>query len=149
MASRRVAVVGMASTLKALDDFGKNMDGELKEIVKKTSDEVLDVSKKSMKRRTLGPKHGKRVSSQEGKAPNIQSGELYESMRVDNQGLYADVGTDDYKGLFLEFGTRSMPARPFLNPALERKRFVWFKRLREATKKAGIKTSRGKRAPGK
>lgn len=145
MAGKRVGVVGMGATLKALDDLGKNMDAELKEAVRKTSEEILDVSKKSMKRRSLGPRHGKKVSSEPGRAPNIQSGELYESMRIDNQGLYADIGTDDFKGRFLEMGTQSMPARPFLLPALERKRFVWFKRLREVGKKAGVKTARGRK----
>lgn len=142
----QVKVIGMEATIRALDEYGKNMDSELKAAVKKTSEEVLDVSKKSMKRRTSGPKHGKRISSLPGKPPNIQSGELYNSMRVDNQGWYADIGTDDFEGRVLEFGTQSMPARPFLLPALERRRFAWFKRLREVAKKAGVKTSRGKRA---
>lgn len=149
MATRRprgsAGIVGMQATLDALNEYGKNMDAELKGAVEKTANEVLVIAQKSMSRKSRGEKINGRYVSKPGTAPNVDTGELLRSLRVDNKGFYADVGTDVFYAPWLEFGTQNIEARPFLAPALKRRRFVWFKRLKEIAKEAGVKISRKKK----
>lgn len=145
--ARQAGLVGMQATLDALNQYGKNMDDQLKWAVDKTAGEVLELAQRSVKRKSRGEKVGKRYVSKPGDAPNTDSGDLVNSLHVVNNGFYADVGTDLFYAPWLEFGTQNMPARPFLAPALKRRRYVWFKRLKEIAKEAGVKLSRkGKRA---
>lgn len=62
------------------------------------------------------------VVSKEGDAPNTDTGRLVSSIQLDVTDTYVFVGTSLKYGLWLEFGTRYMNARPWLYPALERKR---------------------------
>lgn len=154
MATRRqpasAGIVGMQATIDALNQFNKNMDAELKASVEKTANEVLETAQKSMRRKSRGEKIGGRYVSKPGEAPNVDTGQLLNSLRVDNQGFYADVGTDVFYAPWLEFGTKNMPARPFLGPALKRRRFVWFKRLKEIAAAAGVKVrTRGRSRGGR
>ena len=59
-----------------------------------------------------------------GEAPNSDTGRLAKSITVDlNKGrLSARVYTDLEYAKWLEYGTRSMDARPFLGPAYERQK---------------------------
>ena len=149
MATRRAAgsagMVGMKATLDALNEFGKNMDADLKVAVAKTANEVLGIAQKSISRKSRGEKVDGRYVSKPGSPPNVDTGALLRSLRVKNKGFYADIGSDMFYAPWLEFGTQNMPARPFLAPALKRRRFIWFKRLREIAKQAGVKVSRKKR----
>lgn len=144
--ARQAGLVGMQATLDALNQYGKNMDDQLKWAVDKTAGEVLELAQRSINRKSRGEKVGNRYVSKPGDAPNTDSGDLLKSLKVVNNGFYADVGTDLFYAPWLEFGTQNMPARPFLAPALKRRRFVWFKRLKEIAKEAGVKVGRkGKR----
>ena len=59
------------------------------------------------------------TASKEGEAPNTDTGRLVSSIHVEATENYVFVGsTLEYAG-HLEFGTRSMGARPWLFPALE------------------------------
>lgn len=60
--------------------------------------------------------------SRPGRSPGRVTGALFGSIRIqlDEDGLGASIGSVLDYGAHLEFGTRQMPARPFLNPALER-----------------------------
>ena len=62
------------------------------------------------------------VASEEGDAPNTDTGTLASSVQVDATANYVFVGTTLKYGPWLEFGTKRMEARPWLNPALERNR---------------------------
>ena len=67
--------------------------------------------------------NGRQVTvSREGDAPNTDTGRLVSSIQVDATAKFVFVGTSLEYGKWLEFGTRYMNARPWLYPALERKR---------------------------
>lgn len=62
------------------------------------------------------------VASRPGDAPNTDTGRLVGSIQVDVKHFGVFVGsTVPYSG-HLEFGTTTMEARPWLNPALEARR---------------------------
>lgn len=62
------------------------------------------------------------TAAEEGSAPNTDTGTLVKSIRVETTPRGIFVGsTLNYAG-WLEFGTKKMGARPWLNPALESNR---------------------------
>lgn len=62
------------------------------------------------------------TAAEEGSAPNTDTGALVKSINVEVRHDGVFVGsTLKYAG-WLEFGTRQMGARPWLNPALEKNR---------------------------
>lgn len=75
-----------------------------------------------------GPKSGKKyrfggvehIASAPGEAPANRSGRLLSTIEptVDEQGLSVSITASTVYAKFLEFGTRKMAARPFMNPAL-------------------------------
>lgn len=142
MSRRRGRVEGVRRTQRALRVYGQAMDGELKTVVNTTSDEILDIAKRSIQRRSRGPKRGDTIHSAPGRAPNVQTGELLASLKVVRHGMYVDVKADKFYASFLEFGTKDIEARPFLRPALRRRRYVWNRRLREISRKAAVKAGR-------
>lgn len=142
MSRRKGNVEGYRRTRRALRVYGQVMDSELQAIVNTTSDEILDLAKRSISRRSRGPKRGDRVSSVPGRAPNVQTGELLASLKVERHGMYADVKADKFYASFLEFGTKDSAARPFLRPAMKRRRFVWNRRMREVSRKAAQRAGR-------
>ena len=141
MATRRAGVLGIRSTLRQINSFGVSMNEEIAEVVSETADSVMESAKKSMRETSNGGfKSGRNVSAP-GQAPNVDSGQLMNSMGVDYRGTVADVFANDFKAAWMEFGIQQMPARPFLNPALQRNSFQFFKKLRGivdlARRKAG------------
>ncbi len=60
------------------------------------------------------------VASPPGTPPNTDTGRLVQSIKFDfqNGGLTGRVGTNLMYGLYLEFGTRAMQARPWLSAAI-------------------------------
>lgn len=62
------------------------------------------------------------TASKVGDAPNTDTGALVRSVQVEVGTKYVYVGSSLDYAKWLEFGTRRMGARPWLNPALERKR---------------------------
>lgn len=62
------------------------------------------------------------TASKEGDAPNTDTGALVSSIQVDATAKYVFVGSSLKYAAWLEFGTRNMSARPWLNPALEKNR---------------------------
>ena len=69
----------------------------------------------------------KQLKADARKRAPVESGDLRRSIRyrVDKDGLGATVIVGEYYGRFVEFGTSSMEAQPYLRPAaaLERARF--------------------------
>lgn len=53
-----------------------------------------------------------------------------------DSGLTASIGTPYFVARFVEFGTRKMPARPFLGPAFEVVRPTYLQRLQHALQRA-------------
>lgn len=68
------------------------------------------------------------------------------TVRLDADGLGGSVGTDLAYGRYLEFGTRRMTARPWLQPAFESAKPRIRRRLADAVKKANRLAAGG--APG-
>ncbi|OZI21722.1 hypothetical protein CAL18_12405 [Bordetella genomosp. 7] len=130
MATRRAGTIGIQATLKQIRSFEQSMNAEIADVVSETADAVLDSAQRSMRNTSNGQIKGGRPVSQPGEAPNVDSGELVNSLGVDYRGTVADVYTNDFKAAWLEFGIQQMPARPFLGPALQRNRFEFFKKLR-------------------
>jgi len=76
---------------------------------------------KSVKRYRKGGGSYQHVTSAENSAPNTDTGRLVSSVVVEVQDdVY--VGTGVKYAPHLEFGTKNMQPRPFLNPALEQNR---------------------------
>jgi hypothetical protein len=84
---------------------------------------LLSQSGKGRVYRLSNPKRTHRASAP-GAPPAVDLGLLRASIRwqlgTDARGLFAVVGTPLKKGLFLELGTRTMAARPFLRRALRK-----------------------------
>lgn len=139
MSRRKGRVEGVRRTRRALRTYGQNMDSELRTVVNTTAEEIVDIARRSISRRSRGIKRGDTYSSAPGRAPNDQTGELLASLKAERKGMYADVVVDKYYASFLEFGTKNMAARPFLRPAMKRRRFIWNRRLREVNRKAAAK----------
>lgn len=62
------------------------------------------------------------TASKAGDAPNTDTGRLVGSIHVDSDGKGVEVGTPLKYGKYLETGTARMAARPWLQPALEKRR---------------------------
>ncbi len=50
-------------------------------------------------------------------APLLATGDMQDSIEHQVEGLEANIGTNDEKAVYHEFGTDRMPARPFMGPA--------------------------------
>lgn len=86
--------------------------------------------------RQHGGKSGKRhanTPSAPGEAPAVQTGKLYDSLKVFKRAeLKWIVLADDAKAKYLEFGTRRIKPRPFLRPALEKTKLRVIEKLKGA-----------------
>lgn len=73
-----------------------------------------------------------------GTPPRRDTGRLRDSLfvRPSADGLSAEVGTELDYGAHLEFGTQTMPARPWLHPAFEATKGRIRRRLRAAVGRA-------------
>lgn len=81
-------------------------------------------------------------ASAPGEPPAVDTGRLIASInhKITNKGLTATIGVHDITkvkyGKFLEYGTARIKARPWLFPALEKKRKDIEKRISEGIKRA-------------
>lgn len=67
-----------------------------------------------------GATYGRHVASQPGYPPNIDTGTLRASMRMERIGkLHYEIRDGVGYGVFLELGTSRMAARPFVAPVME------------------------------
>ncbi len=69
----------------------------------------------------IGTRWKPHQASAPGEAPAIDTGELAQSIniRVSDDGGTGEVGTDKKHGLYMEYGTSRVAARPWLKPAFE------------------------------
>lgn len=128
-------------------------DGIVKEVraeIFLLSKEVESDAKISIQR---GPKTGliykrKNVShraSAPGEAPATDTGSLVSSIthgQVDVTGFVYEVGTNSKYAKPLEFGTRKMASRPFLQPALEKNKKPGLARIKRSIQKVAKNVSR-------
>ena len=73
---------------------------------------------KEIKKSINSPGRSGAKRSRPGNPPLRQSGSLYKSITRQRKNNEERVGTNLDHGLYLEFGTRKMAARPFLRPAI-------------------------------
>lgn len=69
----------------------------------------------------IGTRWKPHQASAPGEAPAIDTGELAQSIniKVSDDGGTGEVGTDKKHGLYMEYGTSRVAARPWLKPAFE------------------------------
>ena len=126
---QRVAVEGLEELNANLRQFGINAERELSRIVNSTAQDVRTTAVRSIQR---GPKSGRvyergpgnnlsalHQASAPDEPPATDTGSLANSIAVQRTGpISAAVGTGLVYGIYLEFGTQRMQARPWLEPAL-------------------------------
>lgn len=105
---------------------------------------IQDLSRgESVVRTRNGGKQYDHIASKPGDAPNTDTGQLVRSIRMEvDSDLRVFVGTSLEYGKHLEFGTKRMDARPWLNPALDKNRkFIRksFGRIMKKTTEKGVK----------
>jgi HK97 gp10 family phage protein len=97
---------------------------------------VMNEAKRSIQSSSGGGRtYGNHTASAAGQPPNTDTGFLVSNIVLDkdNDGMGADVESRADYSIHLEFGTRKMQARPFMQPALESQRAkikALFKRLK-------------------
>lgn len=97
---------------------------------------VMNEAKRSIQSSSGGGRtYGNHTASAAGQPPNTDTGFLVSNIFLDkdNDGMGADVESRADYSIHLEFGTRKMQARPFMQPALESQRAkikALFKRLK-------------------
>lgn len=137
--SKNVRLEGLAEVQKRLKRLGVNMDRELPEVVRATTLAVSGTAQTSIAQGTKsGVTYQKtnpnrtHTASAPGEAPATDTGALVQSIntRFSQGGLQGVVFTPLDYGAYLEFGTSTIRARPWLLPALESQRSAWRARLR-------------------
>ena len=97
---------------------------------------VMNEAKRSIQSSSGGGRtYGNHTASAAGQPPNTDTGFLVSNIFLDkdNDGMGADVESRADYSVYLEFGTREMQPRPFMQPALESQRAkikALFKRLK-------------------
>ncbi len=137
----RVEIVGGSALRKRLSRIPDKQLGEMERALKLSA---LDVRNEAIRSIESGPKtgivYGRHQASAPGEAPATDSGVLVGSI---NSGLVtrtkrkveAVAGSDSEYGIHLEFGTKNMAARPWLQPAFDRMKNQINARLFKAFKK--------------
>ena len=129
---------------KKLDLKNENVLKNLRKVVRVASNEVRNVAVESI---VQNPRGGKTVTrynpkrtikiSKEGDPPASDTGFLAGNIHlvIDADRLGASVESRAKYSEFLEFGTKDMVARPFLQPALERGKAKYKAMFKQAVKK--------------
>lgn len=135
----QVSILGLGEAVRALRKFGDEAEAELQKAVSRTAQAIRSDAVRSIQQVTsrgrvyeLYSPRRTHTASLPGFPPNTDTGRLAGSIRVDQQRLYADVGSDLEYALYLEYGTTGMGARPFLAPALEKNRQAWESAIQRA-----------------
>lgn len=122
-------ITGDDELIRKMTSLGADMEKALISGVKQTANQVRNHAIKSIQNETMGtyvkrPSQGggthDHVASRPGDAPNTDTGALVNSIAVENVAgkpiSFVGSGLDYAKDL--EFGTKRMGARPWLDPAL-------------------------------
>lgn len=76
------------------------------------------------------------TASSEGNPPKTDTGGLVRSISASVGDLVAEIGAYINYAVHLEFGTRNMGARPFMQPAMEQERKNFFSKMNKALNEA-------------
>lgn len=142
---------GVDVKLRGLENMRAEIEtfrGEARQNVGRAVELTTGAVWRKWRRNMRGPKTGRtyRVGGRTHQAsapkegPAIFSRELFRSIFKRVEGLGGQVGSDEEKAGWLEFGLLSgnrMERRPSLRPAVRSERKTWFRRLRRALNKAG------------
>ena len=109
--------------------FMRKYNSEVKKIIEVGANLVRNTAVQSIHEHgSSGATYGKHTASAPGKPPNTDTGYLANNIFIDKDGNGegASVESRAEYSAALEFGTRNMRARPFMQPALEenRKRII-------------------------
>jgi HK97 gp10 family phage protein len=129
-------------TLKALNDLPKEVNQEVNKVTRKTVFKAKSTAVKSISASpSMGAVYGNHTASKAGDAPNTDTGNLVQSIKVRKQKTLG--GLDSYLigsaldyAAWLEFGTLTTAARPWLQPAVDKVADDHVKRMTKAVKKA-------------
>lgn len=127
-------VVETKDFVLAIKRYGEKAEAQIARAVRVTAVGVLAHTKKSIqggnpKGRIYYRKKIRHQASKAGQPPASDTGRLAGSiyMVISNNKLGALVGTDVPYGAYLEHGTRNIKPRPWLRPAIEKRRKGFFK----------------------
>ena len=127
--SANFKITGDDELIRKMTSLGADMEKALERGIVATSYQVRNTAIKSIQKQTVGTyvirysQGGKRyshVASKQGDAPNTDTGALVNSIAVQHKkgDLFAFVGSGLDYAKYLEFGTKNMGERPWLQPAL-------------------------------
>ena len=141
-----VRLRGLEKQIAEIETFRGEAKQNLERAVTLTTGAVWRKARRNMR----GPKTGRtyRIGGRTHQAsapregPAIFSRGLFRSIFKRVMGLGGQVGSDEEKAGWLEFGVlraggNRMERRPWLRPAVRDERKSWFRRLRRALSKAG------------
>lgn len=139
-----VHVEGLEDLNKALAKYADRFEAEAKRAVNATAQgirntAVRSIMKQSPQGRTYELYSPRRthMASAPGYPPNMNTGRLSGSITVHDSGKYtAEVIAGAEYSAYLEFGTRKMAARPFMQPAVAMEREKFVARIRAISDKA-------------
>jgi HK97 gp10 family phage protein len=127
--SFRVTLNGVSATQKKLQNYQVATSAEVQQALVTGALAVAATAKRSIQNSPPDPDTGR---SKPGNPPKTDTGRLVNSITVDTEttreGVEALVGTNVAYGRHLEFGTRTIAARPWLGPALRQN----IKKIRES-----------------
>jgi HK97 gp10 family phage protein len=123
-------VTGSQDILRRLRKVTKNVDEIAAESVFLTANLVKNTAVKSIQSISMGervrrPRQGggtlSHIASRPGDAPNTDTGNLVKSISVQplQPKKTMTVGVNSKYGAALEFGTKNMEARPYMQPSVE------------------------------
>lgn len=137
-------ITGVKSLMKKLQKLPAATIQPVKDELVASAMLVEGEAKKSMR----APKHGREYekysprrshqASKAGEPPAIDTGGFVNSIHhyASQKGMVIDVGTNDERGPWFEFGTKTMKKRPWLSPAFKKHRKGIVKRIATAVQKA-------------
>ena len=107
----------VSDIIKKLNRFAVDTEKAVDDAVAITAHKVRVSAIRSMREPSIGKKHGKHIASKPGDAPNVDTGRLVASVKVqhDKGSAVARVGTNLDYGAELEL----VKNRPWLKPALD------------------------------
>ena len=125
-----IKVSGIPQTLKALESIGVDVERAIKNGVFVTAQGVRNTAIKSIQaqsqgrqvtRYSQGGREYAHTASAPGDAPNTDTGALVKSIAVEPQQpeLEMFIGSGLEYAPYLEYGTKRMQPRPWLQPALD------------------------------
>ena len=123
----KLKVKGLADVSRSLEELGKTSKEALADTI---NDILMDTQSFAVKGLKSGPASGRTYfrggvshkASAPGQYPMSDTGRLQSSIQFNMAtpaSLRGDVGTNIKYGLYLEFGTSTMAARPWLLPSFK------------------------------